>query len=55
MKVSQQERFSDPEQKKKLTELHENWAKSSENLSQLAEGQRKWRSKEENELNQWLS
>lgn len=49
MKVSQQERFSDPDQKKQLSELHEKWAKSPENLSQLAEAQRKWWSKEENQ------
>ena len=48
MSASQKERFSDPEQRRQLTELHETWAKSPENIAQLLEAQRIWLSDPEN-------
>lgn len=48
MSLFQTARFADPENKKQLSELHEKWAKSSENIAQLIEAQRIWLSNPEN-------
>jgi len=42
MSKFQTARFADPENRKQLNELHENWAKSSENITQIIEAQRIW-------------
>jgi group I intron endonuclease len=42
MSLSQKARFADPENRKQLDELHDKWAKSSENTAQLIEAQRLW-------------
>jgi group I intron endonuclease len=48
MSNSQKARFADPEQRKQLDDLHNSWAKSSDNISQLLEAQKNWFSKPEN-------
>jgi hypothetical protein len=41
MSVFQKSRFSNPEERKKLDELHNKWAKSPQNIAQLLEAQKK--------------
>ena len=41
-------RFANPEQRKKLSDLHDNWARSLKNINQLLNAQKKWLSNPEN-------
>jgi group I intron endonuclease len=49
MSKFQSARFADPKQRKQLENLHDNWARSLENIDQLLAAQKKWLASSENQ------